>query len=439
MKPWVVKDKFIPRGRINFPGDKSIAHRALILSALSKGKSIINNFPLHDDSLATLYALETLGVKIQRSGQQLLIWGRGGLGLKRPKKSIFVNNSGTTLRLLCGLLSGQNFKSKLTVGKYLKQRPMARVNIPLRLMGAKISAKKIGRQEYPPLNICGQKLHGISYFSPVASAQVKGAILLAGLSARGKTEVRELLLTRDHTERMLKVFGANLSVKKNKITLTPGRELISPGKIYIPGDISSAAFFMVLTTIIPGSRIIMQKVSLNPGRLGIIKLLKRMGADIKIEIIRAQSLKNFEPLGNLIVKSSKLKGVNVSKGEIPFVIDELPILMVAACFAKGRTTIHGANELRVKETDRINSMVSNLKSMQAQIQVHKISGQENIVIQGQGWLCGAKLKSCGDHRTAMSMIVAALAARGESELDDVNCINKSFPGFLDTLGGLRKQ
>lgn len=439
MKPFLIKNKSILCGKINLPGDKSIAHRALILSALSCGKTILKNFPVHEDSLATLNALSDLGVAILLKGNQVLVSGKGRGSLRKPPKPISAGNSGTTLRLLLGVLAGEDFQAKITAGKYLSLRPMARVNVPLRLMGADIRAKIKANQEYAPIVIRGGQLKGIVYRLPVASAQVKSAILLAGLAAEGKTQVIEGLSTRDHTERMLKAFGANIVVNKKSITLNPDKNLFTPGQIYIPGDISSAAFFMVCAAIIPGSKISLQKVSLNPGRIGIIKVLKKMKAKIKVTPFRKGTTEGFEPIGNIAVSSSKLKSTTIASSEIPSLIDELPVLMVAACFAQGKTIIKGAGELRVKETDRINSMVKNLKRMGADISVSKSGSQESIIIKGKGRLFGASLKSFGDHRTAMSMIVAALAAEGKSRIDDVACISKSFPGFLAALQALLKE
>jgi 3-phosphoshikimate 1-carboxyvinyltransferase len=438
VKPCLIKSKFIPSGRIILPGDKSITHRALILSALSRGKTILKNFPIHGDSSATLNALSALGVKILQSDNQVLVLGKGKQGLKLSRKSIFVDNSGTTMRLLLGVLAGQDFKTKVVAGKYLTLRPMARVNTPLRLMGAQISAKIFGNEEYAPEVIRGGNLKAIVYRPKVASAQVKSAILLAGLFALGKTRVIEGFRTRDHTERMLKAFGASIVIDKNSVTLNPDKDLVSPGEIYIPGDISSAAFFMVLTAIVCGAKINIEKVGLNPTRSGIIRILRRMGARIKVAALKENKFSSFEPMGNLTIKSSRLKGTIVRSSEIPSLVDELPILMVAACFAKGRTIIRGVGELRVKETDRINSMVKNLKNMGADIRVNRIDQREDIVIEGKGKLCGAKLKSFGDHRTAMSMVIAALAADGCSSIDDISCISKSFPGFLATLNSLKR-
>jgi len=439
MTPFVVKKRFIPRGKIKVPGDKAIAHRALLISAVAGGVTIIKNFPLHDDSKATLNALVALGVKISPMSNQISVCGRGMRGLIKPRKPIFVDNSGTTLRLLLGLLAGQDFKTKLTAGKYLNLRPMSRVNIPLRLMGARIIAQNKGLQEYPPIIISGNKLKGISYSLPVASAQVKSAILLAGLSAKGKTRVIEKVATRDHTERMLKAYGADITIRKNSIILNPGKNLVGPGEIYIPGDISSAAFFITLAAIAPGAKITICGVSLNPGRIGIIHVLKRMRAKIKLEYTKKSKTKSKEPFGNIIVNYSKLKGTVVNSLEIPSLIDELPVLMVAACFAQGKTIFKAVGELRVKETDRINSNVTNLLRMGADIRVVKTGNREDMVINGVCALYGAELKSFGDHRTAMSMVVAAMAAQGQSRIDDISCINKSFPGFLATLNSLMKR
>jgi len=315
---------------------------------------------------------------------------------------------------------------------------MASVNIPLRLRGGRILAKIKGKEEYAPIVIRGGRLRGIVYRLPVASAQVKSAILLAGLSAKGKTRVIERLATRDHTERMLKIFGADIVVHKNSITLNPNKDLATPGRIYIPGDISSAAFFMVLAAIVPGAKVVIGQVSLNPCRSGIINVLKRMKAKIKITPFKKNKSQGFEPIGNIAVSSSELKSTIIDFFEIPSLVDELPILMVAACFARGVTKNKGVGELRVKETDRINSMLRNLERMGADIKVTKTDSVENIVIKGKDRLYGASLKSFGDHRTAMSMIVAALAAEGSSMLDDISCISKSFPGFLTTLNGLSR-
>jgi 3-phosphoshikimate 1-carboxyvinyltransferase len=427
------------KGKISLPGDKSIAHRAVILGALSCAKTTVHNFPLNRDCLSTISALQKLGIKIKlkvKSGgnARATVFGKGLSGLKRPQGPIFIGDSGTTFRLLLGVLAGQDLKVRLVAGKSLSQRPMRRVNIPLRMMGAKISAKRKAQfEEYPPISIQGGKLKAITYRMPVASAQVKSAILLAGLSAAGATIIIEPIKTRDHTERMLKLFKAEIKIKANKIVIKGNKKLVSPGDIYIPGDISSAGFFMVLAAILSRSAILIRNVNLNSSRMGIVRVLKRMGANIKVVRLQSHKVTSGEPMGDILVKSSKLRGVVIKKEEIPSLIDELPVLMVAACYAKGRSIFKGVEELRVKEADRIKSMLTNLQKMGADICVVKKAQGEDILVRGQENLKGARVSSFGDHRTAMSMVVAGLKAKGQTLIDDLNCINKSFPGFLTTL------
>ncbi len=427
------------RGRIFLPGDKSIAHRAIILSALAGSKTVLKNIPLNEDTLATISAIRKLGIKIKlnKASCQATVLGKKLFGLTKPSSPVFyIEESGTTFRLLLGLLSGQPFKTKLNAGDHLSSRPMLRVTKPLRLMGARISARcKVQGtrcEEYPPIVIEGGNLKGITYKIPVASAQVKGALLLAGLFAQGQTKLIETVKTRDHTERMLKLFKAKIKIKGNAIIITGGMRLVSPGALYIPSDISSAAFFMVAASIIPDSKIIIKNVSLNPGRLAVIKALKGMGGAIKIQKSKLNS-RNNEPMGDILVSSSRLAGIRIQKNQTPGLIDELPILMVAASLAKGVSVFENVGELRFKETDRIKSMLVNLTKMSADIKVVKSGVQENIIINGVRELHGARLSSFGDHRTAMSMIIAGLASRGQTSLDDLSCINKSFPGFLKTL------
>ena len=428
------------RGALRLSGDKSIAHRAVILGALSASKTQISNFPVHNDSLATIGVFRSLGIKITptvltANSNKITVFGRGLYGLRAPKNDISVGESGTTLRLLCGVIAGQNFKARLVAGKSLSKRPMLRITQPLRKMGAKISAKKsahgMGPEEYPPLIVKGGHLKGIKYNLLVGSAQVKSAVLLAALFAKGTTTVIDKFGTRDHTERMLKAFKAPIKFTQNSITIKKTNKLVSPGKIYIPSDISSAAFFIVLATITKDSRILLEKIGLNPTRTGVINVLNRMGASIKITNIKP----NAEPVGDLIVTNANLKSTIISSNEVPSLIDELPILMVAACFARGKTVFKGVQELRVKETDRIKSMVGNLKKMGANIRVVRRQRSEDIVVKGVSGLFGCAVSSFGDHRTAMSMIVAGLAAQGTTKIDDVACINKSFPDFIDKIRG----
>jgi len=420
------------RGEVILPGDKSIAHRAIILSSLTQRKTSLKNFPLNADCLATIGAFRKLGIKItlNKASCQAVVCGKKLFGLRRPGSAFYIKESGTTFRLLLGVLAGQSFKAKLNAGPALSRRPMLRVIKPLRLMGAQINARI---QEYPPITITGGSLKGITYKVPVASAQVKGAILLAGLFASGSTKVIEPVKTRDHTERMLKLFRANVKIKGSAIIIKGGQDLVSPGVLYIPSDISSAAFFMIAASIIPDSEIRIKNVSFNPVRRGVIKALKKMGAKIAVQ---ESNYPGNEPMGDIRVKSSALGGIRIRKNEVPSLIDELPILMVAASLAKGVSVFESVGELRVKETDRVKSMVTNLAKMGADIKVVKPGVRENIIIKGVNRLYGAKVKSFGDHRTAMSMAIAGLAASGSTTIDDVSCINKSFPDFLKTLNSL---
>lgn len=434
MKPFEFRRSCGLKGKVSLPGDKSIAHRAIMLSCLASGKTAVYNFPQNEDCLATINSFKALGTKFKLNKSCVFVSGRGSQGLVEPKSAIFIKESGTTFRLLLGVLAGLGFKARLNAGASLSRRPMSRVILPLRRMGVKITAKIKNGEEYPPLTILRGNLKGINYKLPIASAQVKSAILLAGLSAKGTTKVIEPFKTRDHTERMLKLFKADLRISGKSITVKGGGRLISPKRLYVPGDLSSAAFFMVGASIIPGSALLIKNVSLNPGRSGVVNVLKRMGAKIKIKHQKIKA--GQEPMGDITVKYSKLKGAVVKKKEIPFLIDEIPVLMVAACIANGKTTFEGVNELRVKETDRIFSMTNNLSKMGARIKVTRKNGVENIVINGVKGLNGAKLMSFGDHRTAMSLIIAGLAASGNSRIDDLSCINKSFPEFLRILKSL---
>ena len=422
------------RGQITLPGDKSIAHRSIILSAISQGKTRLDNIPANKDCQATIQAFKKLGVRIIKN----TVLGKGLYALRQPAVPVFVSDSGTTLRLILGVLAGQNFKVALKGGKSLSKRPMLRVTAPLRMMGAKICARRAKLDEYLPVTIRGGKLRSITYKMPVPSAQVKSAILLAGLYAHGKTCVVEPIKTRDHTERLLKLFKADIKHKGNKVVIKGGQQLVAPGKIYIPGDISSASFFLVLAAILPNSHILIKKVSLNPSRLGIVRILKRMGASLTIHNLQLTTIE-YEPIGDITVRTSRLKGTVVKREEIPALIDELPILMVAASFAHGKTLFQGVGELRIKETDRIKSMSDNLKKMGVQIEVIPSRGSEDVVVRGVRRLVGAKVSSYGDHRTAMSMVVAGLAAECPTTIDDISCISKSFPEFLQVLKGLIRK
>jgi 3-phosphoshikimate 1-carboxyvinyltransferase len=434
MKPFWIEPASSIKGEIILPSDKSISHRAVFISSIAKNKTKVENFSLSKDCLYTLQAFKKLKVKIVRNKNTLTIYGKGLKGLKKPEGSLFLGDSGTTIRLLCGVLVGQNFNTTLKAGPSLSQRPMRRVLEPLRMMGADIdSLNKKENEEYPPLLIKPvRKLKSIDYTLPVASAQVKSAILLAGLFADGITTVREPIKTRDHTERLLYQCGVDIQIKKEKISVRGSKVLKTAGYIFIPGDFSSASFFIAATILLRDSSLLIKDVGLNPTRLGLIEVLKRMGANIELNY-KIPDKDFHEPWGDIFVRSSALKGVRITKDEIPLLIDELPILMVISCFAEGKTIIESVEELRVKETDRINSMVEGLSSMGAKISVEKKDHREDLVIESVGYLKPAKLKTFGDHRTAMSLVIAGLLAKGKSLIDDISCVDKSFPNFLNIL------
>ncbi len=412
------------RGDVKLEGDKSISHRAIMIGAIAMGQTRLENVPDCDDCGFTIRALSDMGVKIGSRAGTTVIKGRGLTGLKAPGKPVYLGSSGTSMRLLAGILAGQGFEAVLTGDTGLLKRPMRRVVEPLKSMGVDIRAED---NEHPPIFIRGGKPLAIRYSMPIPSAQVKGAILFAGLYAKGTTTIKEPVKSRDHTERMLRFFGADIDVEGNIISLRGGRELA--GKSFsIPADISSAAFFIAGASMLRGSRITIRRVTINPTRAGIIPVLKKMG--VRIRISKKRDL--FEPVGDIMVESSKTKGITISAGTAPSIIDEVPILAVIAALSKGRTVIKGIGELRVKETDRIESITSNLKNMGADI---NIDG-DTMIIKGAERLHGASLKSFGDHRTAMAMTIAALAAKGSSSLDDDACVSKSFPRFFDTLDAL---
>ena len=341
--------------------------------------------------------------------------------MKKPVDIINVGESGTSMRLLAGIFAAQRFDSALSATGALNRRPMNRIIEPLSLMGAEINSAPGG---YPPLAIKGSKLRPISYKMPVPSAQVKSAVLLAGLYANGTTIVEESFISRDHTERALGYFGADIETGGLKIKIKgPGRLLAKD--VEVPGDISSAAFIIAGAVLIPGSSVRIKGVGVNPTRSGMLQVLSGMGANIKL----ADRKDSFEPSANMIIKSGRTKGVTIEKSTLPLLIDELPAIFVVAALSKGTTVIKGAEELRVKETDRIKSMRDNLIKMGARI---KVRGSD-IMIEGVGRLKGANLKSFGDHRTCMAISIAALAAEGESSIDDVECVSKSFPGFFNVL------
>ena len=428
------------RGEITPPPDKSISHRAVIISSLSEGKSSIRNFLRAEDTLRTLEAFRKMGIDIKetedsrvqgfKGSKELVINGKGLKGLKKPEKTIDCGNSGTTMRLLSGVLAGQSFTTTLTGDSSLKRRPMLRVIDPLTKMGAEISSEK---GEYPPLNIKGGNLSPIQYDSPIASAQVKSAILFAGLYCNGVTSVHSPQKSRDHTEKMLEAAGVEVIEKGRKVSVK-GIAKLNPMDITVPGDFSSAAFFIVAGLLIPGSEILIKNVGINPTRSGLLNILEKMGADISRDNERVIS---GEHVADIFVKHSRLKGVTSGKdfgNEILIsAIDEFPILCVAAAAAQGETKITGAKELRVKESDRISSMSKELQKMGSEVE----ELEDGLIIKGRETLKSATVQSHGDHRVAMAMTVAGLIADGTTTVEDTECINTSFPGFMEMLGQLK--
>ena len=367
--------------------------------------------------------MKLLGVPIEALNTQVEIKGAGLHGLKKPEGVIDAGNSGTTARLLMGLLSPQDFISEITGDKYLRARPMSRVVDPLRQMGAEITGAEDGNKL--PVRVNGHSLRGISYEPPVASAQVKSAILLAGLYAEGLTQVTESKATRDHTERMLSYFGANLETSGNTISIEKQGDFQAK-ELLVPSDISSAAFFITAALINPGSEVLIKNVGVNPLRSGVIEILRDMGGDIEVT---NYSDSGCEPIADILVRSSDLKGVEIKGAMIPRAIDELPVIAVAGCFAEGQTVIKEARELRVKETDRIKAMTTELGKLGASVE----ELEDGMVINGTGTLTGAKCSGWGDHRIAMAVAVAATRALGETEIEGSECVAVSYPGYFHDL------
>ncbi len=412
------------RGELSPPADKSISHRVLILASIARGRSVIHNLLRADDPLRTLGAMRALGADIRDSGEPIEVYGAGLRGLKEPEDVIDCGNSGTTMRLLAGLLAGQPFFSVLTGDASLRQRPMKRVITPLRMMGAGLYGR--AADTLPPLAVKGGTLKAIRYHSPVASAQVKSALLLAGLYAEGETVVEEPLRSRDHTERILPAIGARVRVEGLRVSVEGGGEL-SPFETTVPGDFSSAAFFLVAAAVVEGSEITVRGVGVNPTRTGLLEVMKRMGADVEVTERRDVS---GEPVADLRCRYREgLTATGVGPEEIPSMIDEFPALCVLATRADGTTTIRGAAELRVKESDRIAAMASELGKMGVELEVHP----DGLSIHGPVRLRGAVLDSHNDHRIAMALSVAALAAEGSTTLHGTSAVEISFPGFYEHL------
>lgn len=416
-------------GELTVPGDKSISHRAIMLGAIANGTTEISNFLNGADCLSTMACFQQLGIEIDSiEATHIRIRGKGLHGLKKPDRILDVGNSGTTMRLLSGILAGQTFDTMLTGDASIQQRPMKRIFDPLTEMGALLQSRE--RDGFAPYKIYGRKLQGIRFTSPVASAQIKSCILLAGLYAAGMTRVTEPSLSRNHTELMLKAFGADLYTKNTQSVLTPGNTL-SGQQLCIPGDISSAAYFLAAALITPNSELLLKDTGINPTRAGILKIARAMGADITLLNERSVS---GEPMADILVKTSQLRGIPVGGDQIPALIDEIPVLAVMACFAEGETVISDAAELKVKESNRIDSVVTNLRNMGAAIE----ATEDGMIIRGGRPLKGCMVKTKNDHRIAMAFTVAGLNADGYTELDDSRCVNISYPGFFRELMSLSR-
>lgn len=422
----VLPAKFL-RGEIDIPGDKSITHRAIIFASLSEGKCFIDNMGLGQDNKSTINVFRNLGVKINKIMNKCYVSGVGLLGLKEPDNILDAGNSGTTIRIVSGILSAQKFFSVITGDRYLVRRPMKRIIEPLSMMGAKIFGRD--NNSFPPLAITGNNLKGINYSLKIASAQVKSAILMAGMYADGETVVVEPSKSRDHTERLMKYLGIPIEIIDRTIKISCV-DKIPPFKLNVPGDISSASFFIVAGTILKDSLIVIKNVSLNETRIGIIDVLLEMGADIKIENKRNEC---GEPVGDIVIKGvNTLKPFEIKGDVIPRVIDEIPVLAVAGAFADGTSVINDAEELRVKESDRIKSMVEGLRNLG----VHVEEFPSGMIIHGKREFKFGKVKTYGDHRIAMAFYVFGICSNYGLELDDISSVKISFPNFFEKMENL---
>lgn len=410
------------KAEISVPGDKSISHRSVMIGSVAKGITQINGFLRGDDCIATINAFRKMGVRIEDVGEdKIVVYGVGFDGLKEPDDILDMGNSGTSMRLISGILAGQPFYSVLTGDNSLRNRPMKRIADPLRSMGARIFARS---GDFAPITIIGGKLKAIDYHTPTASAQVKSAILLAGLYAEGETTVTENAKSRDHTERMLKSFGADIKTIGLTSIIQRRSELLGHN-INVPGDISSAAYFIVAGLLCPDSEILIRNVGVNPTRTGIIDALKAMGGNIIIENLREED----EPIADLIIKSSKLKGATFSGDIIVRMIDEIPILVLSATQAEGETIIRDASELKVKESDRISTTVTEFRRIGAELS----ATDDGFIIAGKSKIKGGVCESHGDHRLAMSLAVAGLISENGVTINDIECVNTSFPQFWHSL------
>lgn len=411
------------KGEITVPGDKSISHRGIMLGALANGTTSITNFLKGADCLSTISCFQKMGIEIEETEREILVHGKGLHGLSAPKEILDAGNSGTTTRLISGILAGQNFSCDLTGDASIQKRPMKRIMTPLSMMGADITS--VHNNGCAPLHIKGAPLKGISYQSPVASAQVKSCVLFAGLYADGKTSVTEPFLSRNHSELMLSSFGAFVQTCGTTATIEP-EPVLTAQKVEVPGDISSAAFFIAAGLLIPGSELLIKNVGINPTRDGILRVCRQMGANLELLNTRTQC---GEPVADILVKHSELNGTVIEGDLIPTLIDELPVIAVMAACANGETIIRNAEELKVKESNRLEIIVHHLSEMGCDI----TGTEDGMIIRGGKSLHGAVLDSHLDHRIAMSFAVAGLVADGETEITNADCVNISYPGFYRDL------
>ncbi|MGN4423741.1 3-phosphoshikimate 1-carboxyvinyltransferase [Bacillus cereus group sp. MYBK30-1] len=413
-------------GEIVVPGDKSISHRAVMFGAIAEGTTRVSNFLLGEDCLSTIACFQKLGVKIEQSGNDVTIYGKGLENLQEPKEVLDVGNSGTTIRLMLGVLSNTPFHSTIIGDESIGKRPMKRVTDPLSKMHAQIDGRENG--QYTPLSIRGGRVKGIHYHAPVASAQVKSAVLLAGLQGEGVTTVTEPMQSRDHTERMLRAFGCTVEVNERTISLQGGQQLKGT-EIKVPGDISSAAFFLVAGAIVQNSKLVLKNVGLNPTRTGILDVLTKMGARISINNIRNEE---FEPCGDITIETSKLKGIEIGGSLIPRLIDEIPVIALLATQAEGITVIKDAEELKVKETNRIDTVVDELGKLGAKIE----ATPDGMIIYGKQNLKGNTVNSHGDHRIGMMLAIASCIVDGEVKIENSDAVAVSYPNFFEQLAAL---
>jgi len=422
----IIRPTKILLGQPVIPGDKSVSHRALIFGALADGTTEIVNLLSSGDVNSTASCLKQLGVEIKKTGDRFFVKGRGGYSFSQPDGILDCGNSGTTMRLLMGVLAGQNLQATLLGDKSLNKRPMKRVADPLCLMGAHF---RLTEDNYAPLTVTGRPLKGITYSLKVASAQIKTAIILAGINALGKTTITGEIHSRDHTERMLQHFGVQIESNEDHVSIEGGQKL-KGGFVHVPGDPSTAAFWLGAASLVAGSKVEMENISLNPSRTGFAEALKKMGMSVESQL----KIKDPEPMGTVSISGGKLKGIHIEKSDVPSLIDELPLLAVLATQAEGKTVVQGAEELRVKESDRIEAVAQNLRAMGANIEVRP----DGFIISGPQKLKGAVLESFHDHRIAMAFSIAGLIAEGETVIRDSECVSISYPAFFETLRDLSR-